>query len=61
VYLKKSEPISLTGLADGIPPESPFRQLCLKAEDKRQTAKEPEKMSARTLFWLEAGFFIFLA
>jgi len=27
-----------------------------EAEAKRQTAKEPEKMSARTLFWPEAGF-----
>ena len=24
-----------------------------------QTAKEPEKMSARTLFWLETGFSLF--
>ena len=24
-----------------------------------QTAKEPEKMSARTLFWPEAGFSLF--
>jgi len=30
-----------------------------EAEAKRQTAKEPEKMSARTLFWPEAGFLNF--
>jgi len=54
--LKKSEPISLTGSAGGIPPELPFRPPRSEAEAKRQTAKEPEKMSARTLFWPEAGF-----
>jgi len=52
VYLKKSEPISLTGSAGGIPPELPFRPPRSEAEAKRQTAKEP----ARTLFWPEAGF-----
>jgi len=56
VYLKKSEPILLTGSAGGIPPEPPFRPPRPEAEAKRQTAKEPEKMSARTLFWPEAGF-----
>jgi len=56
MYLKKSEPISLTGSAGGIPPDPPFRPPRLEAEAKRQTAKEPEKMSARTLFWPEAGF-----
>jgi len=59
VYLKKSEPISLTGSAGGLPPEPPFRSPRPKAEAKRQTAKEPEKMSARTLFWSEAGFSYF--
>jgi len=44
------------GSADGISPKPPFRPLRLEAEAKRQTAKEPEKMSARTLFWSEAGF-----
>jgi len=34
----------------------PFRPPRLEAKAKRQTAKEPEKMSARTLFWPEAGF-----
>ena len=37
----------------------PFRPPRLEAEAKRQTAKEPEKMSARTLFWPEAGFLNF--
>jgi len=37
----------------------PFRPPRQKAEVKRQTAKEPEKMSARTLFWPEAGFLNF--
>jgi len=60
VYLKISEPISLTGSAGGIPPKPPFRPPRLEAEAKRQTTKEPEKMSARTLFWPEAGFsFVF--
>jgi hypothetical protein len=57
--LKKSEPILLTGSAGGIPPEPPFRPPRPEAEAKRQTAKEPEKMSARTLFWPEAGFSYF--
>jgi len=57
VYLKKSEPISLTGSAGGIPPEPPFRPPRQKAEAERQTAKEPGKMSTRTLFWPEAGFY----
>jgi len=57
VYLKKSELILRPiGLAGGIPPKPPFRPPRLEAEAKRQTAKEPEKMSARTLFWPEAGF-----
>jgi hypothetical protein len=59
VYLKKSEPILLTGSAGGIPPEPPFRPPRQKAEAERQTAKEPGKMSARTLFWPEAGFSLF--
>jgi len=59
MYLKISEPISLTGSAGGIPPKPPFRPPRLEAEAKRQTAKEPEKMSARTLFWPEAGFLNF--
>jgi len=61
VYLKISEPISLTGSAGGRaktePPFRPPRLACpteavrrREAEAKRQTAKEPEKMSARTLF-----------
>ena len=33
-----------------------FRPPRLEAEAKRQTAKEPEKISARTLLWPEAGF-----
>jgi len=63
VYLKISELISLTGSAGGrAKTEPPFRppRLArpprLEAEAKRQTAKEPEKISARTLFWPEAGF-----
>jgi len=67
VYLKISEPISLTGSAGGrAKTKPPFRPPRLvypteavrrrEAEAKRQTAKEPEKMSARTLFWPEAGF-----
>jgi len=57
VYLKKSELIlRLIGSAGGIPPEPPFRPPRLEAEAKRQNAKEPEKISARTLFWPEAGF-----
>ena len=59
VYLKISEQISLTGSAGGIPPKPPFRPPRLEAEAKRQTTKEPEKMSARTLFWPEAGFLNF--
>jgi len=51
MYLKISEPISLTGSAGGrAKTEPPFRPPRPKAEAKRQTAKEPEKMSARTLF-----------
>jgi hypothetical protein len=57
MYLKISEPILLTGSAGGIPPEPPLRPPRPKAEAKGQTAKEPEKMSARTLFWPEAGFY----
>jgi len=61
VYLKKSEPIfSIIGSAGGIPPEPPFRPPRQKAGAERQTAKESEKMSARTLFWSEAGFSLFL-
>ncbi len=61
VYLKKSELIlRAIGSAGGIPPEPPFRPPRLEAEAKRQTAKEPEKMLARTLFWPEAGFSLFL-
>jgi len=57
VYLKISEPISLTGSAGGRAKTTPpFRPPRLEAEAKRQTAKEPEKMSARTSFWPEAGF-----
>jgi hypothetical protein len=57
VYLKKSELIlRAIGSAGGIPPEPPIRPPRLEAEAKRQTAKESEKMSARTLFWPEAGF-----
>jgi len=36
-----------------------FRPPRQKAEAERQTAKEPEKMSARTLFWPEAGLSLF--
>jgi hypothetical protein len=36
--------------------ESPFCLTCFETKAKRQTAKEPEKMSAQTLFWPEAGF-----
>jgi hypothetical protein len=35
MYLKKSELISLTGSAGGIPPEPPFRPPRLEAEAKR--------------------------
>jgi len=57
MYLKISEPISLTGSAGGRAKTEPlFRPPRPKAEAERQTAKEPEKMSARTLFWPEAGF-----
>jgi hypothetical protein len=35
MYLKISEPISLTGSAGGIPPEPPFRPPRQKAEAKR--------------------------
>jgi hypothetical protein len=59
VYLKKSEPILLTGSAGGIPPEPPSRTPRPEAEAERQTVKEPEKMSARTLFCPEAGFSYF--
>jgi hypothetical protein len=59
VYLKKSEPILLTGSAGGIPTEPPLRPPRQKAEAERQTVKEPEKMSARTLFWPETGFLLF--
>jgi len=59
VYLKISEPISLTDLAGRIPPKPPFRLPRPKAEAKRQTAKEPENKSARTLFRPEAGFSLF--
>jgi len=74
MYLKISEPISLTGSAGGrAKTKPPFRPPRPKAEAKSlprsereafyywgQTAKEPEKMSARTLFWSEAGFSLFL-
>jgi len=68
VYLKKSELIlraigSAGGRAKTEPPFRPPRLACptevvrrREAEAKRQTAKEPEKISARTLFWPEAGF-----
>jgi hypothetical protein len=57
VYLKKFELIlRAIGSAGGIPPKPTFRPPRLEAEAKRQTAKESEKMSARTLFWPEAGF-----
>ena len=57
VYLKKSELILRPiGSAGGIPLKPPSRPPRLEAEAKRQTAKEPEKISARTLFWPEAGF-----
>jgi hypothetical protein len=47
VYLKKSELIlPATCSAGGIPPEPPFRPPRFEAEAKKQTAKEPEKMSA---------------
>ncbi len=49
VYLKKSEPISLTGEAGEIPPEPSSRPPRPEAESKMQTAKEPEKISTRTL------------
>jgi len=59
VFTKKFELILRPiGSAGGIPPEPPFRPPRLEAEAKRQTAKEPEKMSARTLFWPKAGFFL---
>jgi len=49
VYLKKSEPILLTGSAGGrAKTEPPFCPPRLEAEAERQTAKEAEKMSART-------------
>jgi hypothetical protein len=35
LYLKKSEPILLTGSAGGIPPEPPFRTPRQKAEAER--------------------------
>jgi len=55
--LKISEPkLRTIGSAGGIPPKPPFRPPRLEAKAKRQTAKEPEKMPARTLFWPEAGF-----
>jgi len=47
------------GSACGILPKPPFRLPRLEAEAERQTTKEPEKMSARTLFWPEAGFLNF--
>jgi len=69
--LKISEPKLRLGSAGGRaktkPPFRPPRLACpteavrrREAEAKRQTAKEPEKMSARTLFWPEAGFSLFL-
>jgi len=46
--------------AGGIfPPKTPFRPPRLEAETKRQTAKVSEKISARILFWPEAGFLNF--
>jgi len=45
--------------AEGQRPNPPFRPPRQKAEAERQNAKEPEKMSARTLFWPEAGFSLF--
>jgi len=51
MYLKKSEPILLTGSAGGrAKTEPPFRPTTPKSgSGKAKTAKEPEKMSARTL------------
>jgi len=55
--LKSSNPKGSLPQAGGrAKTKSPFRPPRLEAEAKRQTAKEPEKMSARTLFWPEAGF-----
>jgi hypothetical protein len=39
VYLKISEPISLTGSAGGIPPKPPFRPPRQKAEAERTISK----------------------
>jgi len=58
VYLKISELIlrRVAWAGGRAKTKPPFRPPRLEAEAKRQTAKEPEKMSARTLFWPEAGF-----
>jgi len=48
VYLKKYEPILLTGLASGrAKTNSLFRPPRQEAEAERQTTKEPGKISAR--------------
>jgi len=55
--LKSSNPKGSLPQAGGRAKTEPlFRPPRPKAEAERQTAKEPEKMSARTLFWPEAGF-----
>jgi len=60
MYLKKSEPILLTGSAERKGKDRTlFPPPRLETEAKKQTAKETEKMSARTLFWLDAGFSLF--
>jgi len=59
VYLKKSEPILLTGSAGGIPPAPPFRPPRPEAEAERQTAKEPEKNVGSNFILTRSGLFLF--
>jgi len=60
VYLKISEPISLTGSAGGIPPKPPFRPPRPEAEAKRQIAKELEKYRLELYFGQKRAFRIFI-
>jgi len=62
VYLKKSEPILLTGSAGGIPPEPPFRPPSPEAEAKRTISSfsNPPLADCSALPSLAANYFILL-
>jgi len=62
VYLKKSEPILLTGSAGGIPPEPPFRPPRQKAEAERTISSfsNPALRDCEAVPRLSANSFILL-